>query len=307
MLRHSAIAVLTVAVLGGAWSAAADALPVTAVAPGVFVHAGLMAQADPGNQGDIANIGFVVGTEAVAVIDTGGSVAVGRRLRQAVRQHTDLPIRYVVNTHMHPDHVFGNAAFIEDRPVFVAHAGMAPALMARADAYLAIADRDLGGAAADIRLLPPDLTVGDRHEIELGGRTLELVAHPPAHTSNDLTVLDRGTGTLWAGDLVFVDRLPVVDGSLTGWLALIDRLGGVPAARVVPGHGPASAPWPAALAAQRRYLERLRDDIRAVQDRGGTIGDAVRSVAADERGRWLLFEDDHPRNVTAAFAELEWE
>ena len=92
---------------------------------------------------------------------------------------------------------------------------------------------------------------------------LELRAWPTAHTDTDLTVLDTATGTLFAGDLLFMERIPVVDGSLLGWLRVMDELERLPAQRVVPGHGPPSAPWPEAAAPQRAYLEYLRDTLRA--------------------------------------------
>ena len=120
-------------------------------------------------------------------------------------------------------------------------------------------------------------------------------------------MLDVATGTLLPVDLLFMQRTPAVDGSLNGWLATIAELRRIPAARVVPGHGPTVAYWPGALDAEERYLRRLRDDIRAVLKAGGTMEQAVDSAGRSEQGQWQLFDDYNPRNVVTAFAELEWE
>ena len=288
-------------------SVRAAPLPVTEIAPGIFVHPGVHELATPDNLGAIANVGFVVGDDAVAVIDSGGYARAGARLRAAIRQTTGLPIRYVIASHVHPDHLFGHAAFAADRATFVGHAKLPAALAMRGAYYLADLRETFGALAEGTEIVPPDLTVADVVELDLGGRRLTLTAHPTAHTDNDLSVFDHATGTLWLADLLFMDRIPVIDGSLPGWLEVLEMVLGWPALRAVPGHGPVSAAWPAAAADQVRYLERVRDEVRAVIAAGGSIEDAVATVGAAERSAWQLFDFYHPRNVTAAFAELEWE
>jgi quinoprotein relay system zinc metallohydrolase 2 len=283
-------------------------LSVTEIAPGVFVHQGAYALFAPSNRGDVANLSFVIGRDAVAVIDTGGSAVTGQALRAAIRKVTDKPIRYVINTHMHPDHVFGNAAFADDQPEFIGHHRLARALAARAERYLAVNAQLLGPETfAGTRLIAPTRAVQDRLVIDLGERELILEAQPTAHTDNDLTTYDTATGTLFLGDLLFMRHVPALDGSIRGWLALIDRLEQIPAKRVVPGHGPPAAAWPEAVQPQKQYLQRISADVRRMIKEGRSIAEAAATVGLSEKETWLLFDAFNARNVTAAFAELEWE
>lgn len=290
-------------------AATADAAPfeVSEVAPGVFVHTGREEEFTAANGGDIANLGFVVGTHSVAVIDSGSSRQLGMELLEAIRARTDLPISHVVNTHVHPDHLLGNVAFTGTGAVMVGHVKLADRLAEAGPYYLANLRTLLGPAFGGTEVVSPTEGVQGTAVIDLGGRELELRAWPTAHTNTDLSVLDRKTGTLFAGDLVFMERIPVVDGSLLGWLAVLDELERLPAQRVVPGHGPAQAPWPAAAAAERRYLEELRDGVRAELRRNRTLDQAVEELPLPTGQRWLLADENHARNVTASYTELEWE
>lgn len=284
------------------------ALPVQQLAPGLFFHQGVHEEMTPANAGAIANIGFILGRRCVAVIDTGGSLENGQRLRLAIRQKTSLPVCYVINTHVHPDHVLGNAAFLADKPAFIGHRHLAASMLARREHYRKSMARQIGEAAAsESTMVVPTRAIDSALTIDLGGRELQLRAWPTAHTDADLTVLDRKTGALWLGDLLFERRVPSLDGSLKGWLAVMETLRGLPVRLVIPGHGTPGRDWPGAMREQERYLQALLKEVRqAIADKK-TLAETAPVAASGHRDRWLLFDNYHARNVTAAYTELEWE
>lgn len=281
----------------------------TKVGDGVYVHNGVHAhKMTADNLGGICNCGFVVGRDAVAVIDTGGSAKFGAKLKAAIQSVTDTPIRYVINTHMHPDHVFGNAAFQEENTRFVAHHKMPRGLAARAERYISVNRKTLGeDAFAGTEVVLPKELVLDTKTIDLGGRRLTLDAHPTAHTDNDLTVRDEATETVFMGDLIFSGHTPTLDGSIVSWLGLLETLSKKDAQRIVPGHGPATMEWPEAAKPMQRYFSTIAREIREILARDGTMRDALASVGQSEKDAWELFSEYHARNVSAAYAELEWE
>jgi len=283
-------------------------MPVTEVAPGVYVHQGRYEVQSAENRGDISNASFIVGSEAIAVIDTSGSLALGQDLREAIRGVTDKPIKYVINTHMHPDHVLGNAAFKQDNPIFVGHYKLARALGTRSESYIMANKQMLGEDAFEgSEIILPTLLIKETTTLDLGDRTLVLEPQETAHTDNDLVVTDTKTDTLFLGDLLFSGHIPTIDGSIKGWLRVLDALKQREVARVIPGHGPPSMAWPEALEVQRRYLATVAQDVRQQIAEGKTLSEATRSAGLSEEGNWKLFDQYHVRNVTAAFAELEWE
>ena len=278
------------------------------IGDGVFAFQGVDELMHPGNEGAICNLGVVLGTEAAAVIDSGGSLAEGQAFVAAIAKATSKPVRYLINTHMHPDHIFGNAAFGKLGPTVVGHRNLPAALEARGAYYLQSYRNQLGDELMQgIEIVPPTLLVDDTRELDLGGRVLRLKAWEAAHTDNDLTVHDPESGTFFAGDLVFLGHLPTIDGSLLGWLRQMDALAGIDATRVVPGHGVAPSTWPDALDAERRYFEVLARDLRKAIKEGTPLAEAVKTAGHSESHNWALFDEYNGRNATTAYAELEWE
>jgi quinoprotein relay system zinc metallohydrolase 2 len=296
-------------------------LVIDQVAPGVYVHIGALEDWTPESGGDVANIGFVVGNRCVAVVDTGGTPNVGRALRAAIERTTKLPVCYVINTHAHPDHMLGDIAFVDmpsdsvnasangakSSPKFVASARYNRTLAAREPYYLNSLQRDFNIAATHEQIVYPSIAVDPTLDLDLGDRIITLQSWPTAHTDNDLTVLDRRTRTLFASDLLFVQHLPALDGSLRGWISAMAALKRLDVQTVVPGHGAISHDWPGAMDAQAEYLNGLLIDTRAAIRSHKTIQQAIDTIALPRGSRWLLTDRFHRRNVTAAYAELEWE
>ncbi len=289
--------------------ASADGAPldVTEIAPGVFVHEGQVDDWGPANDGDVANLGFIVGSRCVAVIDTGGTPQLGRRWRAAIARQTPLPICLVFDTHAHPDHVLGNAAFAATGTQFVGSARFNAAMAARAPYFQRALQRDFGITTTPDAVVYPTVAVDGAREFDLGDRVVTARSWPTSHTDNDLTVYDPTSRTLFTSDLLFVRHIPVVDGKLRGWLTTMQQLVRIDAARIVPGHGPVQRGGPDAWSPQQEYLETLQRETRAALKSGKTLSQAVDSVGQQAATRWQLAERFHRRNVTAAYAELEWE
>lgn len=286
---------------------AESVLSVNEIEAGIYVHWGIQEFSDTKNHGAIANIGFIIGQRCVAVIDSGGNPEQGRALKNAIENVTSKPICYVINTHVHPDHIYGNSAFKETGAKFVGHEKLARAMSARGDYYLQKAPELLGIKLSAQDIIPPDIMVSNQLDLDLGGRTLKLTAHPPAHTDNDLSVYDPQTDTLWLADLLFIEHLPSIDGSLKGWLAEMNKLESKAYKTVIPGHGTRVINWPKAMQPQKEYLNSLLLETRTAIKNGVFLEDAVKSIGLSFKDRWKLFDEFHRKNVTKTYAELEWE
>ena len=287
---------------------AAESFTLDEVGPGIFVRRGPDAEASPENADAICNAGFIVGKDGVLVTESGGSLADGQWLRAEIGKRTTKPIRHVVMSHVHPDHIFGAGAFQEDKPAFIGHANLRQMLDARGEYYRKRLADILGADKAGTVVYPTmEVKEGAPAEIDIGERTLKLTAHGTAHTPTDLSMLDTGSGILFPADLLSVGRIPSLDGSLTGWLKQVDVLKARGARKAVPGHGPTLVDTEPSFAALTRYLGTLRDETKKAIDADVPIEKATKTVAQSERENWHLFDQYNARNVTQAYQELEWQ
>jgi len=300
---------LGIAAFSMAHAALAKPLVMESLGNGIYVHHGIHEDMSEGYHADICNVSFIVGSKGIAVIDTGGSLKTGQALRDAIRQVSNLPILYVINTHVHPDHIFGNAAFIQDKATFVGHEKLPDAMERRRENYLRINQQWLGDAFAGSEIVKPSMLVKTTANLDLGERTLLLTAYPTAHTNTDLTVFDYKSATLWTGDLLFVERTPSIDGDIKGWLAVINELKTNEAEFAIPGHSSVlkDANWKKQLNDEERYLWTLLNDIRASIKKGEVMEKAIGTAAASERSYWQLFDIVNRRNVNNIYPGLEWE
>ena len=207
------------------------------VAKDIYLHQGVHVEFTHPQHDDIANIGFIVGEKCIAIIDTGGSVTIGHELLLSLREVSQLPVCYVINTHVHFDHILGNLAFLKEGPQFVGHSQLADAVEQNRDFFLKKFAANLGLTPDRESIISPCLTVDKTMDLDLGNRVIRLTAYQTAHSHNDLTILDLETKTLWTGDLVFRERVPSLDGKLKGWLAVLETLKNQEINLAIPGHG----------------------------------------------------------------------
>ncbi|MEO5349925.1 MAG: MBL fold metallo-hydrolase [Magnetococcus sp. YQC-3] len=213
----------------------------TRLADNVYAYVGVQ-DASPAHS-FAANAGIVIGRDGVLVIDTLISAKEGERFLADIRAVTDKPIKYVVNTHTHLDHAFGNCVFAKLGAAVISHeadqamlANKGAEILKNAGSYGLPPEEMLG-----TEIVLPTLTFSNQMSIDLGGETVRLLRNMPSHTAGSLVVYLPAEKLLFSGDILFTDFHPfLADGDFAGWSTTLDELLAMDVERIVPGHGPLS-------------------------------------------------------------------
>ncbi len=287
--RSALIGLLVVCGLAFATSGvAASPVKATEVARDVWFVQGEAALGSAANRNFISNAGFVVTQAGVVVIDALGSPTLARELIAEIRRVTSQPIRHVIVTHYHADHIYGLQAFKAVGATIIAHPSGREYLNSDTAARRLESSREELFPWIDerTRLVPADRWL-DRSDtvLRLGGQEFRIRHVGPAHTPEDLVVFLPKSGALFAGDLVFRGRIPFVgQADSRQWIESLDRLIEFAPRMLIPGHGPVSRTPREDLALTRDYLLHLRQ----------TMGEAARNLEPFEeayaKADWSRFQ-----------------
>jgi cyclase len=252
-----------------------------------------------------ANGGFVIGDDGVAVIDSFASPNAAKELLAEIRQRTKLPIKFVINTHYHGDHVGGNGVFADAGASIFAHRNVRTWI--HAENLRLIGDKAPQSIKTIIQgLTKPSVMYIDGVNLYLGEREIQ-VRFFPGHTGGDSVVFVPDAGVAFAGDLLWRNMVPnIVDGTTPAWIATLDTLAKTNAQYTfIPGHGDVASARD--VIAFRDYLGALRTLVADAQRQGQSgaalIG-AVLPTLKKNYGHWDFFAFLAEPNIRDVEAEL---
>ena len=278
------------------------------VVDGLFVHFGKQEDSNTVNKGDIANIGFIIGSKSIAVIDTGGTPEIGKSLLKKIKEISKLPISHIIITHSHPDHFFGTQELINNKTIVLGHEKLERALINNFEFYKNLQFNLIKQESIkQAKLIVPNQTVkvGSIETIDIGNREIEIQAWKSGHTDNDLSIYDKKTKFFWSEN-IFIQRIPSIRASIKGWKSNLDETLKMDIDTIIPGHGPLKKKNEA-IKPMMSYFDRLIKEVRKFHKTGKTLKETQNLAAPKNKEKWLLFDSYHSSNITKTFTELEWE
>ncbi len=240
-----------------------------------------------------ANAGIIIGKDGIVVVDTLISAKEAKRFIRDIRAVSRKPIKYVINTHYHLDHVFGNCEFAKLKAVIIAQKNDKKAMENSAEETLknigeyGLTPADMNGT----KIAYPVLTYGDRMEIDLGDQKIELVHARHSHTDGDTLVYLPGKKILFAGDILFTNYHPfLAEGNIDEWAKELDDIKSMNVEKIIPGHGPLSAKKD--LGEMKEYILMFDQKAKELASQSNNVQEIVAAIQKDlpqrPEGVWLI-------------------
>lgn len=255
-----------------------------------------------GKQG-AANSDFIVTNEGVVVIDTQGPKELALLLIKKICEITDKPIAYVINTHYHGDHTFGNQYFKETKEI-ISHENTKKNLIEKDKQHREQFKKFFGEKALEgFELTLPTKTFKDTLTLRAGGKTMELAYLGRGHTDGDIIVYLPIERILFGGDLLYKDRLPWLgDAYISDWTETLKKLKNFDAGIYVPGHG--NIGNIVMLFALQQYLIDLKLEVKKYIEKGKTLDDMKKEINLPKYKNWLKYKEWLPMNVEKVYKEI---
>lgn len=257
------------------------------------------------NPGSGGNTGFIIGDDGVLVVDTFQTVKAANELLATIRQTTQKPIKYVVNTHYHLDHTAGNSIFAAAGATILAEHNVRTWMYTENPKFFGanITDDQKKMIAS---LAPPSIVYTQGIDVFLGSRRIEVRVFP-GHTGGDSVVYIPDANVVFTGDLFWCHTLPnTIDASTAPLIETLGTLIGThPDATFVPGHGQLGTAKD--VRDFRGYISDMRDAVKTAQSQGKSgqaLTDAVVAALKDKYGSWGAFDRFAPLNASQTAAEL---
>ncbi|MCX6073544.1 MAG: MBL fold metallo-hydrolase [Campylobacterales bacterium] len=257
------------------------------------------------NNGNMVNTCYLDTSKGYVVIDSGSSYAYAQSAYNEMKKIKPLPIALVINTHVHDDHWLGNGFFTQMGVKVLGSDDFAH--NARIDSPTRIQTHISPEAYAQtVPMLPSEMIASDTN-LTIGDQEIEFhIMKQRAHSDKDMVVYVPKLKALFAGDLVFNDRVPSLrDGDINGWISALDELKSYGATTIVGGHGYRTDEK--AMELTYNYLTQMRSEIRSAMDEGLSIDETINKVTMPSFKSLRMMESLHRGNVEAAYRTLEWE
>lgn len=250
------------------------------------------------------NAGFIVEEGGVVIIDTLMTRTLADRLMSEIRKVTNLPVKYIVNTHWHGDHTYGNALF-PGVPI-IAHNTCRDDLLQEWEAhrmFLSELYPEASNEFESLPAMPPNVTFSHSMSLNIGSRPIELIYYGRAHTRGDIAIYLPSEGVLFAGDLAFHKYIPNArDGYPSDWMRVAAQVQELPVESIIPGHGPIGKRKD--LIEMRECLELIVGGVRNSYDNGLDEFETYRSLALGAFASWGRQEDRIPTLIKRLYGEF---